>query len=256
MIAHTSTQVFTRSLTAHFLTFAALLASAMGVGCSPQYAHVGMAAFEFRDHAEPRADAGEVARLARAQLREPARIAVARVQATPYYDEASRETLESHDHANFIMTPRARAEEGTPMPRFRSLPGVSEVVLMHPERPLEVYGLGDIAEKARGESCDYLLLYTLESRGGWNNWTLLGLGTLGLVDPDVSTGKAVARARLIDLERDVTIVTFDASGQAEDMYFSGYSLFRSRLRVAAEAERVALQRMLGEVEAWWLHATP
>lgn len=229
-----------------------VVASLVGTGCSPQYAHVGMAAFEFRDASEPRADAGEVARLARAGLREPARIAVARVQATPYYDEASGQTLDSHDHANFIMTPRARAEEGTPMPRFRSLPGVSELVLMHPERPLEVYGLDDIAEKARGEDCDYLLLYTLESRGGWNRWTLLGFGTLGLIDPDVSTGRSVARARLIDLETDATIVTFDAAGEAKDMYLSGYSLFRSRLRVAAEAERVALQRMLGKVEAWWL----
>jgi hypothetical protein len=229
-----------------------IIAAMLGAGCMRQYDHVGMAAFEFRDRSELRADAGEAARLARLELRTPARIGVARVQATPYYDEASGRTLDSHDHANFILTPKARAEEGTPMPRFRSLPGVDELVLMHPTKPLEVYSTRDIAEKARGEACDYLLLYSLESRGGWNNWSLLGLGTLGLIDPGVSKGRAVARARLIDLARDQSVVTFDASGETQVLYASGYSLFSSRLRAAAEAERVALQRMLDEVEAWWL----
>ncbi len=211
-------------------------------GFRPEYSQVNTAAFTHVD-ATVRSEFITSNRLAL-----PARLGVARVQATPYYCEAVKKQLLN---GGLVLAPTGRAEYGLDAGDLRTMHDLGGVELLYPVTPLPVPSLDDVYARAKDVHCDYLLVYSMTSQGGGNNFGFLGLITLNTIDPDVTRGDATCYARLIDLRNGQIVMSFGAMESADWAYLSGSSWDTSRDRAAMEAELRALQATLNQVREWW-----
>jgi hypothetical protein len=179
----------------------------------------------------------------------PARIAVARVQATGYYSHSN--TCYGTGRYCVVTTRDVEPEES--YDRLSKLPLVSAVALMN--RLLlsgKLTSAKDLRQAAAGLKTDLLLVYSLDTSFNIENTDVgpLALVSLGFLPTKKAKVTATASAVLFDVRTGFVYGVVEAtSTETQRGTFWSSSEAVDSARKKAEAD--AFQKMIGEIEKFW-----
>ncbi len=179
----------------------------------------------------------------------PARLAVARVQASGYYSR----TNTCYGYGKFCVVTTRDVEPESTYERFARLPRVAGLALMNRMLlPAQFTSLTDLRESAAMLKADLLLVYTLDTGFRIENTDIgpLALVSLGFLPNKKASVTATASAALFDVRTGFVYGVAESTALEEQRgTFWSSSEAVDNARTKAEAE--AFRKLAGEIEKLW-----
>lgn len=230
------------------LSLAALVAAMLLSGCAATYTTPG-AGMNLQNLAKADTNIADLMKAEPAAVF-PARIAVARVQASGYYSHGN----DCYGRGSYCVVTTRDVEPADSYDRLSKLPFVSAVALMNRMLlPGELKSARDLREAAATLKTDLLLVYSLDTAFRIENTDVgpLGLITLGFLPTRNAKVTSTASAALFDVRTGFVYGVAEASAsEAQRGTFWSDSEAVDSARKKAEAN--AYLKLLGEVEKFWL----
>lgn len=229
-----------------FCALATLLAAALLAGCAT-YTTPG-AGMNIENLAKADTDIAELMKAEPAAIF-PARIAVARVQASGYYSYNNT----CYGTGTYCVVTTRDVESAESYERLSKLPLVASVALMN--RMLlsrDLKSAKELRQAAASLKTDMLLIYSLDTTFHVQNTDVgpLGLITLGFLPTKNAKVTSTASAALLDVRTGFVYGVAEASAtEAQRGTFWSSSDAVDNARKKAEAE--AYRKLIGEIEKFW-----
>jgi hypothetical protein len=179
----------------------------------------------------------------------PARITIARVQASGYHSRSST----CYGSGRYCVVTTRDVEPEASYDRLAKLPSVSAVALMNRMLlPGKLTSAKDLRQAAASLRTDLLLVYSLDTGFSIENTDVgpLALISLGFLPTKKARVTATASAALLDVRTGFVYGVAEASTTEEQRgTFWSSSEAVDNARKAAEAD--AFQKLIGEIEKFW-----